>query len=142
MALRDVGKTTIALDVPTRSMLKQLAGDMHVSDYVRALAQRELSKTGKGVSLPGHEKLVSDNTLADVRSQVCDMNLAITALCKFFHLPQSWAEATNEQFPALPPNELELEVKELQLLASKLANRLSGVTAQQNMIFEGGSKVE
>lgn len=81
MALRDVGKTTIALDIPTRAMLKQLAGDGHVSDYVRALAERELAKTGAGRALPGQERLASPNTIAEVNSKLDRM---AAAYCELF----------------------------------------------------------
>ena len=139
-SLNSLGRTLIVIDKPTRYNLKLVAENagMPLSVYLRELANRELANK-QGNLLPVNN---TEAALNEVRSQVCDMNIAVTALCKFFHLPQSWAEAANEQFPAFPPNELELEVKALQLLASKLANRLSEVAAQQNMIFEGGNKVE
>jgi len=79
MSLRDYGKTTIALDKPTRSMLKQLAGPIPVSHYVRALAERELAKTGKGVALPGIAPTGIDSVMLGIYSK---MDYIVSAMVK------------------------------------------------------------
>ena len=64
-SLRDEGEASIAVSKPTRAMLRQLAGDMPVSEYVKALATKEL---GGKVSLPGQERGASKNTIPAIKS--------------------------------------------------------------------------
>jgi len=62
-SLRDEGFVTIAVSFPTRSMIRQLAGReaLPVSDYLKALARRELGDDAP--ALPGQEREVSKATL-------------------------------------------------------------------------------
>lgn len=66
-SLQSEGYTTLGVSVPTKNMIKQLAGDMPMSDYLKKLAIRELrGKPG----LPGQEKAVSENTLPAMNSKL------------------------------------------------------------------------
>lgn len=66
-SIRADGFATLGVSLPTRNMLKQLAGDMALSDYLKSLAEREL----KGrPSLPGMERQVPGATLHSVASEV------------------------------------------------------------------------
>lgn len=70
-SIRSLGKvTTVSMDTPTSAAFRQLAGDMPVSHYLRALAQRELKRTGKGTALPGMEREASEATLAAISEKV------------------------------------------------------------------------
>ena len=77
--LRAEGISSIAVDKPTRARLKQLAGDMPVSHYLRALTERELAKTGKGRALPGTELLVSGATLPAIAEGVNKLAVTLDA---------------------------------------------------------------
>ena len=59
-SIRDEGFATLGVSLVTRNMLKQLAGDMPLSNYLKELAKREL---GNKPSLPGQEYLASENTI-------------------------------------------------------------------------------
>ncbi|MFC1904967.1 hypothetical protein ACFLXT_04320 [Chloroflexota bacterium] len=69
-SLRAGGVSTLSLDQPTKAVLRQLAGDMPVSHYVRALAHRELAKRGGTPALPGQEKIVSEATLPAISNKL------------------------------------------------------------------------
>lgn len=60
-SLRAAGITSLPCDIPTRAKIKQLAGDMPVSHYLRLIAERELRN--RPGALPGMENYVSDATL-------------------------------------------------------------------------------
>lgn len=72
-SIRSYGRAVIGIDVPTREALKQLAGDMPMSHYVRALAQRELERTGKGQALPGMGKSVSSTSLSSISESLKEL---------------------------------------------------------------------
>ena len=76
---RSIGKTTVAVDVLTRNKLKELAGSMPVSHYLREIAfAPPKSDSGSPVPFFGQERLVSPNTIAAVKSDMA----AIMALVK------------------------------------------------------------
>ena len=60
-SIRSLGHTVIHLDAPTKAKFKQAAGDMPLIDYLRQLADRELS-SGQGEMIP------TQNTIASVKS--------------------------------------------------------------------------
>jgi|WetSurMetagenome_2_1015567.scaffolds.fasta_scaffold517859_2 hypothetical protein len=69
-SLRAIGHSTIAVDLATRSKLKELAGDMPVSQYVKRLAFGVISPGGTPQTpFPGTEHDVSRNTLASLNSR-------------------------------------------------------------------------
>jgi hypothetical protein len=71
-SLRSNGASSIAVDIQTRAKLKELAGDMPVSHYVRELAFREDNKRS-GLPLPGQERLVSNSTLPAIASTLSEL---------------------------------------------------------------------
>lgn len=88
-SLRSNGKSTIAIDLPTRAKLKELAGDIPVSHYVRMLAFGEISAPGATPQEPllGTERQVSSNTFAAVASQVKVFNEQMRSLAPFMNKP-------------------------------------------------------
>lgn len=85
------GISYLGLDRQTKISLKQLAGDVPVSHYVRALVQRELERaTGKGKALPS--VVLVDKT----EVQLAQMTVLNGALL-------SWAVCggTQQELPAL-----------------------------------------
>jgi len=66
-SLRSEGLTRIAIDIPTRSRLKALAGDIPVSQFLRGIANGSITITGTPQApLPGTERMVSGNTLSAI----------------------------------------------------------------------------
>ena len=98
-SLRSEGRTTLAIDIPTSSMLKQLAGDIPVSQYIKELALREFED--KQPSLPGSEREVSRNTIAGINTQLNSLEKHIVALDTKF------SEYTVKHGATIPISELD-----------------------------------
>ena len=70
-SIRAEGQTSIAIDKPTRAKLKELAGDMPVSKYVKGLAFGYITPGGGAQEpFPGQERSVSENTLPAISSKL------------------------------------------------------------------------
>lgn len=92
-SIRSLGKvTTVSLDTPTSAAFRQLAGDMPISHYLRALAQRELGRTSKGKALPGMEREASESTLAAISEKVSKLDQAINSYCSMFEKLESFID--------------------------------------------------
>ena len=76
--IRAGGITTVAVDKPTKAMLKQLAGDTPLYVYVKQLAIKEM--VGGQAGLPGHEHLTSQHTIAAVKSDTAAIRAFVKRL--------------------------------------------------------------
>lgn len=82
-SLRSHGLVTVACDKPTRSKLKELAGDMPVSHFLRGVAFGEIviddGSGGAQLPIPGQELAVSRSRLAS-KSDINQVKRAIFEL--------------------------------------------------------------
>jgi len=134
------GITMVAVDTYTKENLKQLAGDMPLSHYVRSLAQRELSKTGKGKALPGLEHLVSEASLPGIGEKLSLMAVSFDdSFNKMFSL-LSGGHLIVTNKPAGEQSPLELGIQRASgIIVKALAPRLRLAV---ELVLKGKIKVE
>ena len=81
-SIRSEGFATLGVSLLTRNMLKQSAGDMPMSEYLKRIAIREL---GGEVGLPGQEAMVSKATIHSVKADTSKimgiLSVVIERLC-------------------------------------------------------------
>ncbi len=74
-SVRDEGRATLAVSVPTREKIKQLAGDMPVSEFIKRITE-EVEQP----ALPGQGKSASQNTIAAVKTEIRQLQATVNTI--------------------------------------------------------------